>query len=120
VREHLERSQRCYRKNDAPAFKGLRQERDVRFESTLRTTRYALTQQIFPNYIAAMDAAMDNELSSLEEKIRQAAELCRQLRRENRELRQQVVALQGTRRQLEQKIDGARDRLERLVGRMPE
>ena len=79
-----------------------------------------MTRQIFPNYIAAMDPAMESDLSTLEEKIRQAAELCRQLRRENRDLRQQVAALQGTRRQLEQKIDGARDRIERLVGRMPE
>jgi cell division protein ZapB len=92
----------------------------IAFESTFTTVRYALTQQIFPNYIAAMDAATDHDLSSLEDKVRQAVELCQQLRRENRDLRQQVAALQGTRQQLEQKIDGARDRLESLVRRMPE
>lgn len=63
---------------------------------------------------------MDNELASLEEKIRQTAQLCRQLRDENRDLRRQIADLEGNKRALEQKIEGARTRLENLLRRMPE
>ena len=63
---------------------------------------------------------MDTDLATLEDKIKQAAELCQRLREENHDLRRQLAALQGARRSLEQKIDGARDRLESLVRRMPE
>lgn len=63
---------------------------------------------------------MDSELAALEEKIRQAAQLCRQLRDENRGLRQQLTAAQGDRKQLSEKIDGARSRLESLLKRIPD
>ena len=77
---------------------------------------YFLTDQDFPNYSAAMDA----ELSSLEDKIRQALALCRRLREENRSLRQQLADSETEKKQLSQKIDGARDRLEGLLQRIPE
>jgi cell division protein ZapB len=67
-----------------------------------------------------MGAAMDTDLDSLEEKIRQTADLCRQLRDENRTLRERLALLEGDRRDLEQKIDGARTRLEHLLQRIPE
>src|SRR5881628_1965354 len=51
---------------------------------------------------------MDTELATLEEKIRQTARLCQRLRDENRGLRQQLAALQGDKRQLAEKIDGAK------------
>ena len=63
---------------------------------------------------------MDIELSALEDKIRQAMELCRRLRDENRQLRQQLADVESDRRQLSEKIDGARDRLEGLLQRIPE
>jgi len=63
---------------------------------------------------------MDSELTALEEKIRQAAQLCRQLRDENRGLRQQLTAAQGDRKQLSEKIDSARSRLESLLKRIPD
>jgi cell division protein ZapB len=63
---------------------------------------------------------MDSELATLEEKIRQAARLCQRLRDENRGLRQQLAALQGDKRQLSEKIDGARSKLETLLKQMPE
>ena len=85
-------------------------------EITLNLTRYALTQQDFSNYIARMDA----ELSSLEDKIRQATNLCRQLRDENRQLRQQMAELESNRRILEEKIETARGRLEGLLQRIPD
>jgi cell division protein ZapB len=63
---------------------------------------------------------MDSELLTLEEKVRQAAQLCRKLREENRDLRQKLAALQGDKKQLSEKIDGARSRLENLLKQIPE
>jgi len=63
---------------------------------------------------------MDSQLATLEEKIRQAVQLCQRLRDENRGLRQQLAALQGDRKQLAEKIDGARSRLENLLKQIPE
>ena len=63
---------------------------------------------------------VDTEFATLEEKIRQAARLCQRLRDENQGLRQQLAALQGDKRQLSEKIDGARNRLETLLKQIPE
>lgn len=63
---------------------------------------------------------MDIELAALEEKIRQTTQLCRLLRDENRDLRQQMAELESDRKRLSEKIDGARDRLEGLLQRIPE
>jgi len=63
---------------------------------------------------------MDIELAALEEKIRQTTQLCRLLRDENRDLRQQLAELESDRKRLSAKIDGARDRLEGLLQRIPE
>jgi cell division protein ZapB len=63
---------------------------------------------------------MDIELAALEEKIRQTTQLCRLLRDENRDLRQQLAELESDRKRLSEKIDGARDRLEGLLQRIPE
>ena len=63
---------------------------------------------------------METELSALEVKIRQAIELCRRLRDENRLLRQQLAEAESDKRLLSEKIDGARDRLEGLLQRIPE
>ena len=63
---------------------------------------------------------MESELATLEDKIRQAAQLCQRLRDEVRGLRQQLATLQGDKRQLAEKIDGARSRLEHLLRQIPE
>ncbi|HEX9192633.1 MAG TPA: hypothetical protein VF871_02595 [Burkholderiales bacterium] len=63
---------------------------------------------------------MDTELAALEEKIRQAAQLCQRLRDENRGLRQQLATMLSDKKQLAQKIDGARSRLENLLKQIPE
>jgi cell division protein ZapB len=104
----------------ARAFKQLPGAFHRAYESTLRKIAYALTRQDFPNYSASMDAAMETDLACLEEKIRQTAELCQRLREENRALRQRLALLEGDRHELEQKIDGARTRLEHLLQRIPE
>jgi cell division protein ZapB len=63
---------------------------------------------------------VDSELETLEEKVRQAAQLCQKLRDENRDLRQKLTALLGDKKQLSEKIDGARTRLENLLKQIPE
>ncbi len=75
-----------------------------------------MTQQIFSNY----SVPMNTELTALEEKIRQAIQLCRRLREENSDLRQQVVKLESDRKRLSDKIDGAAARVENLLARFPE
>jgi cell division protein ZapB len=74
-----------------------------------------LTRQDFCNYSVAMDAA----LTMLEEKIREAVQLCERLRSENHDLRQQLLALQNDRTQLGEKMDHARTRLEGLLKQLP-
>ena len=63
---------------------------------------------------------MDSELATLEEKVRQTAKLCQRLREENRGLRQQLASLLGDKKQLSEKIDGARNRLETLLKQIPD
>jgi cell division protein ZapB len=63
---------------------------------------------------------MDAELAALEEKIRLAVALCRQLREENRDLRSQLTTLASDRSRLAEKVDGARARLETLLKQIPE
>lgn len=75
-----------------------------------------MTAQDFPNYSALMDA----EILALEERIRQAVDLCQRLRGENTDLRQRVARLQSENRQLAEKITAARERLEGLLEQIPE
>ena len=70
----------------------------------------------FPNYSAPMDL----ELTGLEDRIRQAVELCQRLRVENIDLRQRVAQLQTENKRLAEKIVGARERLEGLLRQIPE
>ena len=63
---------------------------------------------------------METELSALEDKVRQAAELCQRLREENTELRQRMAQLANDKKRLEDKVSGAKSRLENLLARIPE
>lgn len=64
--------------------------------------------------------AMESELIALEERIRQAAGLCKQLRAENLELRQRIAQLENANRRLEAKVTDAARRVETLLGKIPE
>ena len=64
--------------------------------------------------------AVEAELDILDEKISQLVKLCHRLRKDNSELRQQLVAAQNQNKQLTEKIEGARHRLEGLLSRIPE
>ena len=63
---------------------------------------------------------MEVELDSLDEKINQLVQLCHRLRRDNHELRQQLAAATNESKQLSEKIENARTRLESLLTRLPE
>ncbi len=64
-------------------------------------------------------ARVEAEFSSLEAKVAQFVALCERLREENRELRQQLAAAQSDAKRLNEKIDGAKTRLEGLLNRLP-
>ena len=64
-------------------------------------------------------ARVEAEFSSLEAKVAQFVALCERLREENRDLRQQLAVAQSDAKRLNEKIDGAKTRLEGLLNRLP-
>ena len=62
---------------------------------------------------------MEAEFNSLKAKVEQFVELCERLRAENSELRQQLAAAKTDAKRLNEKIDGAKSRLEGLLNRIP-
>ena len=63
--------------------------------------------------------AVEAEFSALEAKVAQFVALCERLREENRELKQKLATAQNDAKRLNEKIDGARTRLEGLINRLP-
>ena len=64
-------------------------------------------------------ARVEAEFSSLEAKVAQFVALCERLREENHELRVQLAAARNDAKRLNDKIDGAKTRLEGLLNRLP-
>ena len=62
---------------------------------------------------------METEFNSLEAKVAQFVSLCDRLRDENLELRQQLAAARTDAKRLNDKIDGAKARIEGLISRLP-
>jgi cell division protein ZapB len=62
---------------------------------------------------------VDAEFSSLEAKVSQCVALCERLRAENMQLRQQLAEAQSDAKRLNEKIDGAKLKLENLLSRLP-
>jgi cell division protein ZapB len=62
---------------------------------------------------------VEAEFNSLEAKVEQFVALCERLRAENSTLRQQLAAAQTDAKRLHEKIDGAKERLEGLLNRLP-
>ncbi|MEK7768463.1 MAG: cell division protein ZapB [Pseudomonadota bacterium] len=63
---------------------------------------------------------MEAELKSLEEKINQFVQVCRRLRSENIQLRQQLASTTSENKHLSEKISAATSRLETLLTQLPE
>ena len=63
---------------------------------------------------------VEAELNSLEAKVAQFVGVCERLRAENITLRQQLAAAQNDAKRLNEKIDGARVKVEQLLTRLPE
>ena len=63
---------------------------------------------------------MEAELKSREEKIKQFVQLCRRLRSENIQLRQQLAGATSENKHLSEKISTATSRLEALLTQIPE
>jgi len=63
---------------------------------------------------------MDGELNGLEQRIREVVDLCKRLRAENLELRQRQVQLESDNTRLRDKLDTAIERIDALIGRIPE
>ena len=62
---------------------------------------------------------MEAEFNSLEAKVAQFVALCDRLRAENIQLRQDLLSARNDAKRLNEKIDGAKVKLERLVSRLP-
>ena len=77
--------------------------------------RYYLTQLEFCLIVPGVEA----EFNSLEAKVAQFVALCERLRAENNELKQQLAAARSDAKRLHDKIDGAKERLEGLLSRLP-
>ena len=63
---------------------------------------------------------VEADLNSLESKVTQFVALCERLRAENITLRQELAAARTDAKRLNEKIDGARSRVEQLLQRLPE
>ena len=63
---------------------------------------------------------MLNELNALESKVAQVIALCRNLRSENEQLREQLTAADNDRNRLAERMAAAAVRLEELAAQLPE
>ena len=64
--------------------------------------------------------AVDAEFNSLENKVAQFVGLCERLRAENHDLRQQLASAKNDAKRLNERIEGAKVKLESLLARMPD
>jgi len=81
--------------------------------------------QIRPLFLdAAADlqhsAIVDAEFNALEAKVAQFVGLCERLRAENISLRQELASARNDAKRLNDKIEGARSKVEQLLSRLPE
>ena len=65
-------------------------------------------------------APVDAEFNSLEAKVAQFVGLCERLRAENHDLRQQLASAKNDAKRLNERIDGAKLKLESLLARLPD
>jgi len=65
-------------------------------------------------------SAVDAEFNSLETKVAQFVGLCERLRAENHSLRQELATAKNDAKRLNERIEGARQKLENLLARLPD
>lgn len=65
-------------------------------------------------------AAVDTEFNSLEAKVAQFVGMCERLRAENHDLRQQLASARNDAKRLNERIEGAKQKLENLLARLPD
>ena len=65
-------------------------------------------------------SGVDAEFNSLEAKVAQFVGLCERLRAENHDLRQQLATARNDAKRLNERIEGAKVKLESLLARMPD
>jgi cell division protein ZapB len=63
---------------------------------------------------------VDAEFNTLEAKVAQFVGLCERLRAENHDLRQQLASARNDAKRLNERIEGAKVKLESLLSRMPD
>lgn len=63
---------------------------------------------------------VDAEFNSLETKVAQFVGLCDRLRAENHDLRQQLASARNDAKRLNERIEGAKQKLESLLARLPD
>ena len=63
---------------------------------------------------------MEAELNALDDKVTQLAQLCQKLRKDNNQLRQQLVTAQSEGKRLAEKVNTATTRLESLLNQIPD
>ena len=64
--------------------------------------------------------AVDAEFNSLDAKVAQFVGLCERLRAENHDLRQQLATARNDAKRLNERIEGAKQKLENLLSRIPD
>ena len=65
-------------------------------------------------------SGVDAEFNSLEAKVAQFVDLCERLRAENHDLRQQLASARNNASRLNERIEGAKLKLESLLARLPD
>ena len=65
-------------------------------------------------------SGVDAEFNSLDAKVAQFVGLCERLRAENHDLRQQLATAKNDAKRLNERIEGAKMKLENLLARLPD
>jgi len=65
-------------------------------------------------------SGVDAEFNSLDAKVAQFVGLCERLRAENHDLRQQLATAKNDAKRLNERIEGAKMKLESLLARLPD
>jgi len=79
-------------------------------------------QGLFLDAVADLQhsSGVDSEFNALETKVAQFVGLCERLRAENHDLRQQLASAKNDAKRLNERIEGAKTKLENLLARMPD